>query len=159
MLNFRMGTVNATSLGGMPLNMSIARYADELANSTPAFTRRSVILLSCGRPRERQLFRGCEIGGYCMAMRFRKSFKLAPGLRLNIGRKGASIRVGPKGAGYTVGTSGQRVSASVPGTGFGFSSKIGKRKSDNQNTNPSMSSWVTGLVGLFLIVMFLGWLF
>ncbi|MGO7570311.1 MULTISPECIES: DUF4236 domain-containing protein [Rhizobium] len=94
-----------------------------------------------------------------MAIRFRKSFKIAPGLRLNIGKKGASVRVGPKGAGYTVGTSGQRVSASVPGTGVGFSSKIGKRKSDNQNTNPSLSSWVTGLVGLFLIVMFLGWLF
>ncbi|EGE59336.1 UNVERIFIED_ORG: hypothetical protein GGI63_005955 [Rhizobium esperanzae] len=93
-----------------------------------------------------------------MGMRFRKSLKLAPGLRLNIS-KGGSIRVGPKGAGYTVGTSGQRVSASIPGTGVSFSSKVGKRKSDNQNTNPNMSSWVTGLVGLFLILMFLGWLF
>jgi hypothetical protein len=92
-------------------------------------------------------------------MRFRKSFKLAPGLRLNVGKKGASIRVGPHGAGYTVGTSGQRVSASVPETGIGFSSKIGKRKSDNQNTNPSVGSWVTGLAGLILICMFLGWLF
>lgn len=94
-----------------------------------------------------------------MGMRFRKSLKLGPGLRLNIGKKGGSIRVGPKGAGYTVGTSGQRVSASIPGTGVSVSSKLGKRKSDNQNTNPSMSSWVTGLVGLFLIVMFLEWLF
>nr|WP_245423910.1 DUF4236 domain-containing protein [Rhizobium sp. M1] len=92
-------------------------------------------------------------------MRFRKSLKLAPGLRLNISKKGASIRVGPKGAGYTVGTSGQRVSAGIPGTGISVSSKISKRKSDNQNTNPSISSWVAGLVGLFLIVMFLGWLF
>jgi len=94
-----------------------------------------------------------------MAMRFRKSLKLAPGLRLNISKKGASVRVGPKGAGYTVGTSGQRVSAGIPGTGVSVSSKIGKRKSDNQNTSPTMSSWATGLVGLFLIVMFLGWLF
>lgn len=94
-----------------------------------------------------------------MAIRFRKSFKLAPGLRLNIGKKGASVRVGPKGAGYTVGTSGQRVSASIPGTGVGFSSRIGKRKSDNQNTDTSMSSWVAGLVGFVLIFAFLGWLF
>ncbi len=94
-----------------------------------------------------------------MAIRFRKSFKLTPGLRLNIGKRGASLRVGPKGAGYTVGTSGQRVSASVPGTGVGFSSRIGKRKSDNQNTNPSIGSWAAVLVGLFLICMFLGWLF
>ncbi|WP_461521391.1 DUF4236 domain-containing protein [Rhizobium leguminosarum] len=92
-------------------------------------------------------------------MRFRKSFKLAPGLRLNIGKKGASVRVGPKGAGYTVGTSGQRVSASIPGTGVGFSSRIGKRKSDNQNTDTSMSSWVAGLVGIVLIFAFLSWLF
>lgn len=94
-----------------------------------------------------------------MAIRFRKSFKLAPGLRLNIGKKGASVRVGPKGAGYTVGTSGQRVSASIPGTGVGFSSKVGNRKSANQNTNPSVGSWVTGLAGMILIGMFLGWLF
>ncbi|MGO7866997.1 DUF4236 domain-containing protein [Rhizobium ruizarguesonis] len=94
-----------------------------------------------------------------MAIRLRKSFKLAPGLRLNVGKKGASLRVGPKGAGYTVGTSGQRVSASIPGTGVGFTSKVGKRKSDNQNTNPSLGSWVTGLMGLFLICMFLAWLF
>lgn len=94
-----------------------------------------------------------------MAIRFRKSFKLAPGLRLNVGKKGASLRVGPKGAGYTVGTSGQRVSASIPGTGVGFTSKVGNRKSDNQNTNPSVGSWVTGLVGLFLICVFLNWLF
>lgn len=94
-----------------------------------------------------------------MAIRFRKSFKLAPGLRLNIGKKGASVRVGPKGAGYTVGASGQRVSASIPGTGVGFSSKVGNRKSNNQNSNPSMSSWVTGLVGFVLIVAFLSWLF
>ncbi|WP_245504462.1 DUF4236 domain-containing protein [Rhizobium ruizarguesonis] len=92
-------------------------------------------------------------------MRFRKSFKLAPGLRLNIGKRGASVRVGPKGAGYTVGTSGQRVSAIVPGTGVGFSSRIGKRKSDNQNTNPSIGSWAAGLVGFIVIGMFLGWLF
>jgi len=94
-----------------------------------------------------------------MAIRFRKSFKLAPGLRLNVGKKGASLRVGPKGAGYTVGTSGQRVSASIPGTGVGFTSKVGNRKSDNQNTNASLGSWVTGLVGIFLICVFLNWLF
>lgn len=99
------------------------------------------------------------MGGTCMAMRFRKSLKLAPGLRLNISKKGASVRVGPKNAGYTAGTSGQRVSASIPGTGVSFSSKVGKRKSDNQNTNSSMSSWAAGLVGFILIFAFLSWLF
>ncbi|WP_064691527.1 DUF4236 domain-containing protein [Rhizobium aegyptiacum] len=94
-----------------------------------------------------------------MAVRFRKSFKLAPGLRLNVGKKGASLRVGPKGAGYTVGTSGQRVSASIPGTGVGFTSKVGKRKSDDQSAGSTIGSWVTGLVGLFLICVFLNWLF
>ena len=33
-----------------------------------------------------------------MAFRFRRSMKLAPGVRLNINKGGPGVRVGPKGA-------------------------------------------------------------
>jgi hypothetical protein len=59
-----------------------------------------------------------------MALRFRKSMKIAPGVRLNLGKKSTSVRVGPKGAGYTVGTSGQRVSAGLPGSGLHYTEKV-----------------------------------
>ena len=58
-----------------------------------------------------------------MAIKFRKSFKIAPGVRLNVGKKSGSIRLGPKNAGVTLGTKRNRVGASIPGTGLGFSSQ------------------------------------
>lgn len=60
-----------------------------------------------------------------MALRFRKTFNIAPGLKLNIGKKSASIRVGARNAGITVGTAGKRASASLPGTGLGATHKFG----------------------------------
>lgn len=54
---------------------------------------------------------------------FRKSFKIAPGVRLSVGKKSGSVRIDPKGAGVTLGTKRNTVSASLPGTGLGVSSQ------------------------------------
>lgn len=62
-----------------------------------------------------------------MVFRFRKTLKIAPGVRLNIGKTGGSVRLGPRGAGYTFGTSGQRVTAGLPGTGLSVTHKIGAK--------------------------------
>ncbi|RWP95728.1 DUF4236 domain-containing protein [Mesorhizobium sp.] len=35
-----------------------------------------------------------------MAFRFRKSVRIAPGVRINLSAKSANVRVGPKGLGY-----------------------------------------------------------
>ena len=57
-----------------------------------------------------------------MGFRFRKSFKIAPGIRVNLNAKSTSIRIGPKGLGYTISSNGtKRVSASIPGTGISYS--------------------------------------
>lgn len=61
-----------------------------------------------------------------MGIRFRKSKKIAPGVRLNVGKKSAGISFGNKGGGISFNTkSGVRVRTSIPGTGISFSSKIG----------------------------------
>lgn len=60
-----------------------------------------------------------------MAIRFRKTLRLAPGLKLNLGKKSASVRIGGKNVGYTVGTKGRTVSASIPGTGLGVVQRKG----------------------------------
>ncbi len=64
-----------------------------------------------------------------MALRFRRTMKIAPGVRLNLTKTGISARVGPRGAGVTVGTSGTTVSAGIPGSGIHTSKKLtaGKR--------------------------------
>ena len=81
-----------------------------------------------------------------MSIRFRRSMKVAPGVRLNIGKGGGSVRIGGRGAGYTVGTSGQRIGASLPGTGLHTSQKIGGRKArkDKQQADkdPNTAGWL-----------------
>lgn len=58
-----------------------------------------------------------------MGFNFRKSFKIAPGVRLNVGKKGiSSVSVGGKGARVSVGKKGVRSTVSVPGTGLSYSS-------------------------------------
>ena len=60
-----------------------------------------------------------------MAWRFRRTVKIAPGIRLNLNKRGPSIRVGPKGVGATVGPRSARVSAGIPGTGFYAYKQVG----------------------------------
>ncbi len=65
-----------------------------------------------------------------MAMRFRRSVKLAPGIRLNVGKKSASVRLGGRGYGYTVSTSGRRTkSVGIPGSGLHWTSSSGGGRS------------------------------
>ena len=59
-----------------------------------------------------------------MALRFRRSIKLAPGLRLNVGKKGASISAGVRGARITMGTRGVHGSVGAPGTGLSYRQKL-----------------------------------
>lgn len=99
-----------------------------------------------------------------MALRFRKSFKIAPGLRVNVTHRGASARIGPKGAGYSIHSDGsQHASAGIPGTGLSVSQKVsGKRKrsqavmSDDAIGIPRKeSSFPWGAVGAILVGLFI----
>lgn len=77
--------------------------------------------------------------GIQMGFNLKKSKTIAPGVKLNFGKKGASVRLGGKGAGVTLGTSGKvTASAGIPGTGLYYtkSKKIG----DSDNTNTTYDS-------------------
>ena len=56
-----------------------------------------------------------------MALRIRKSIKIAPGVRINIGKKGISTSLGTKGATVNLSKRGARVTAGLPGTGISAS--------------------------------------
>ncbi|MEM9766081.1 MAG: DUF4236 domain-containing protein, partial [Pseudomonadota bacterium] len=49
-------------------------------------------------------------------MRFRKSVKIAPGVRMNFSKSGVSASVGGRGGRINVGKRGIRSTISVPGT-------------------------------------------
>ena len=46
-----------------------------------------------------------------MGLRFRRSIKIAPGVRVNLNKKSASVTFGPKGLKHTVSTTGKRLKA------------------------------------------------
>jgi hypothetical protein len=53
-----------------------------------------------------------------MTLRFWRRVRLAPGLRLNLSKSGASVSVGRRGAWLTSGPRGQRVTVGATGTGL-----------------------------------------
>ena len=53
-----------------------------------------------------------------MGIRFRRSIKLAPGIRMNLSGSGLSWSLGPRGASMTFGKRGTYVNAGIPGTGL-----------------------------------------
>jgi Protein of unknown function (DUF4236) len=74
-----------------------------------------------------------------VGIRFRKTIKLLPGLRLNLSGRGASVSLGARGFHYTVGPRGTRTTVSVPGTGLSWSeyrpySKTPRRQQSIQAT-------------------------
>jgi len=52
--------------------------------------------------------------------RFRRSVKLFPGVRWNIGMRSSSISLGGRGAHYTFGSYGSRFTVGIPGTGLSY---------------------------------------
>ncbi len=73
-----------------------------------------------------------------MGFRYRKSVKLAPGIKMNIGTKSVGVSMGNKHGGVSFNSrTGTRVRASIPGTGISYSTKIGgsgRRKSRSGGT-------------------------
>lgn len=70
-----------------------------------------------------------------MGFRFRKSFKIASGVRVNLGKKSTGISFGGKGGRISFNTkSGARASTSIPGTGISYSTKLG---GSNKKSNRS----------------------
>lgn len=70
-----------------------------------------------------------------MGLRFRKSIKLGPGVRLNLGRKSGSISFGGPLGRYTVSTTGRRTtSVNLPGGLSYTSSSSSARRSTSRST-------------------------
>lgn len=100
-----------------------------------------------------------------MGLNFRKSIKIAPGVKLNLGKKSAGISLGGKYGGVSFNSrTGARARVSAPGTGFSYTTKLGS--TEKSATTSSSSSKKSGgclmscLKGLgFLILLPLGWIY
>ena len=60
-----------------------------------------------------------------MAIRFRKTIKILPGVKINVGKTGISTSVGVRGAHVRVGQRGTHATVGIPGSGLSITNKIG----------------------------------
>lgn len=114
-----------------------------------------------------------------MGLRFRRSIKIAPGVKLNLNKKSVGVTVGTRGAHYTINSKGKKTaSVGIPGTGLSYTSTSGgsssksyshtgsntqKTAPNNQNDSDGQkwyqkTSWIIALLFLFFPVgLFLMW--
>ncbi|HCD2062530.1 TPA: DUF4236 domain-containing protein [Serratia marcescens] len=75
-----------------------------------------------------------------MSLRFRQTFTLFPGVRLNIGKRGISASIGVSGATVNVGQKGVRATVGLPGSGLSYTTptfSYGSKHSVPHPLNPS----------------------
>lgn len=113
-----------------------------------------------------------------MGLRFRKSIKVAPGVRVNLGKKSGSVSIGTKGARYTMSSTGKKTTTvGAPGTGLSYVSTSSKKKGKGRAVGSScvVAPWpprtykICGVLLLLLAVVacaiglptiaFGGWIF
>jgi hypothetical protein len=87
-----------------------------------------------------------------MGLRFRRSFHLSPGWRVNLSKSGVSTSIGRRGAWFTIGPRGTRETIGIPGTGVSWT--------EQQAAAPAHSRATSVVVGLFAlaIVFAIGWI-
>ncbi len=77
-----------------------------------------------------------------MGFRFRKSFKIAPGVRVNVGKKGvSSLSVGRPGANINIGKRGSRANIGIPGTGLSYSTPITNRTNTTTSNHETRNEY------------------
>ncbi|WP_406868121.1 DUF4236 domain-containing protein [Paraburkholderia fungorum] len=72
-----------------------------------------------------------------MGWGFRKSIKIAPGIRINLSKSGISTSIGGKG--FTYNTRG-RITTSIPGTGIRYTTSLKGGKSGRRNSHGTSAS-------------------
>jgi hypothetical protein len=103
-----------------------------------------------------------------MGIRFRKSIKVAPGVRVNVGKKSSSVSFGGKGFSTSVSPSGRNTrTVGIPGTGISHVSTSGGKRSNvthhtTTHQKPASSlllkvcgviMWIIGILALLLAIV------
>lgn len=60
-----------------------------------------------------------------MGLRFRKSFRLAPGIKINLAKTGPSLSLGERGAMLNIGHGRKKATIGIPGTGLSYQRQFG----------------------------------
>ncbi len=89
-----------------------------------------------------------------MGLRFRKSIKILPGVKLNLGKKSAGVSVGTTGARYSVNSSGRKTSTvGIPGTGLSYSKSSGGGKKSDKSSKSVLPWRLIIAVGVLIFIL------
>ncbi len=76
-----------------------------------------------------------------MGFRVRKSFKIAPGVRVNVGKKSAGVSFGTRGARVSVNSrTGARATVGIPGSGISYTTSLNSSKKKKSSSSTSSNS-------------------
>lgn len=76
-----------------------------------------------------------------MGFRFRKSIKIAKGVRLNVGKKSVGLSVGGKGARVSVNSKGRKsATVGIPGTGLSYTANLNSKKEKKTRSSRSKAN-------------------
>lgn len=78
-----------------------------------------------------------------MSLRFRQTFTLFPGVRVNVGKRGVSASIGIPGATLNVGKKGIRVTLGLPGSGISYTTPTLPYEERRFATDPSDTDYST----------------
>jgi hypothetical protein len=102
-----------------------------------------------------------------MGLRFRRTFRPFPGVRLNLSKSGVSTSIGTRGAWLTFGKRGTRATMGIPGTGISYTQTVHPNQPHSQHQDgaqaptqqpgTSAGAWLI-LLGLLAIAVLVGWL-
>jgi SH3-like domain-containing protein len=92
-----------------------------------------------------------------VALRFRKSLRIAPGVRLNFTQRGISTTVGPRGASVNMGSRGTRANVGLPGTGLSYSQQLSSGDSGGAPPNSTQAAGngcaLLGVIGFVVLLV------
>ena len=88
-----------------------------------------------------------------MPLRFRRSFRIAPGIRLNLSRRGVTTSVGGRGEHVTVGQGTTRTTVGMPSTGLTYTSTTRRR-----SPRLTWGHWLFGVAVVLAVAWWFGWL-
>jgi hypothetical protein len=84
-----------------------------------------------------------------MGLRFRRTFKIMPGVRLNVTKTGVSTTIGPRGAHTTISSRRVTNTVDIPGSGLSYSETSAVRPAPSAPARKSRG--LVACVGLVLI--------
>ena len=87
-----------------------------------------------------------------MRVRFRRSFRVIPGVKINLNKKSVGVTVGRRGMHYTVNSKGQKTaSVGLPGTGLSVQQTFKPKQNPSSCQLQKLVSLRSGLIGLAVV--------